>query len=51
MDEQGLVAMLQAVDRQLRVVLAQIEAATEMVRENIAQLEEGVNRLEAAVRT
>jgi hypothetical protein len=48
-DEQQLVAMLQAIDRQLRAVLVQVEAATELARESLAQLEDGVRQLEAAL--
>jgi hypothetical protein len=45
MDEQELATMLQAVDRQLRAVLVQVQAATEMARENSILMRETVARI------
>jgi hypothetical protein len=56
-EPEELVTILQAADHELRAVLVQVEAATEMARENlaliresVARMEERVNRLETAVR-
>jgi hypothetical protein len=50
-DEQQLVAMLTAVDRQLRAVLEQIEVVTGVLRENLCRLERDVSQLEPAVQS